>query len=362
MIRAFSIRRCGVLLAAIVLFSAVATAEPAEEAPVFDPLERPAKQLKDATQSAQLAIDNSGSRLVSVGEKGLILMSDDNGRSWRQVNRVPVSVTLTDVHFIDEQIGFAVGHRGVLLTTSDGGENWKLKLDGEGIAKLYMTQAKAMRESPGKDSALKEAGYLVQEGSDKPLLHVNFSDKRNGIIVGAYGLALRTNDGGEEWVPFASEVANKEGRHLYGSSFGGERKYLIGEQGSVFMREPNARPFKQVSSPYNGSYFGAITTKAGDVLLYGLRGNLWSYLPKTGDWSQVDYPYGNSITSAFKVEGGEKIFLGDASGNLVELSLESSRKTSLLENVGTYISDLIFVDGALVVSTVRGNLRIEAEL
>lgn len=348
-------------MAAFVFFGAVVSTAPAEEAPVFDPLERPAKELKGATQSAQIAISNSGSRLISVGEKGLILLSEDSGKSWRQASTVPVSVTLTDVQFINEQVGFAVGHRGVLLTTSDGGENWKLKLDGNDIAQSYMTQATAMPESPIKDSALKEAGYLVEEGADKPLLHINFADMQHGIIVGAYGLALSTNDGGEEWVPFATEIANEEGRHLYGSSFGNEREWLVGEQGSVFMREPKARQFKQVSSPYNGSYFGTIITEPGDVLLYGLRGNIWSYSPKTGDWSQVDYPYGNSITSALKVDGGEKIFLGDAGGNLVELILGSSEKMSLLKNVGAYISDLTFADGALVVSTVRGNLRIEAE-
>ncbi len=56
------------------------------------------------------------------GERGIVLLSDDAGVSWRQA-KVPVSVSLTAVQFVDAEQGWAVGHLGVVLHTQDGGGN-----------------------------------------------------------------------------------------------------------------------------------------------------------------------------------------------------------------------------------------------
>ena len=46
----------------------------------------------------------AGSRLVVVGERGHILVSTDDGASWRQAD-VPTRVLLTAVHMHDERTG-----------------------------------------------------------------------------------------------------------------------------------------------------------------------------------------------------------------------------------------------------------------
>ena len=38
------------------------------------------------------------------GERGLVLLSDDGGHSWRQAASVPVSVALTQVHFVSDKL------------------------------------------------------------------------------------------------------------------------------------------------------------------------------------------------------------------------------------------------------------------
>jgi photosystem II stability/assembly factor-like uncharacterized protein len=55
-----------------------------------------------AAASLQLSVTRAGKRLVSVGERGLVLLSDDDGRSWRQARQVPVSVALTQVRFVSD--------------------------------------------------------------------------------------------------------------------------------------------------------------------------------------------------------------------------------------------------------------------
>ncbi len=51
----------------------------------------------------------AGNRLVAVGERGIVLLSDDAGLNWKQVD-VPVSVTLTGVQFVSPMKGWAIGH------------------------------------------------------------------------------------------------------------------------------------------------------------------------------------------------------------------------------------------------------------
>ena len=112
-----------------------------------------------ASQSLLLDITKiNPSTLVAVGERGHILLSSD-GQQWQQAS-VPVQSTLTAVYFVDETHGWAVGHDATILATIDGGLSWQIQQ------------------------------YLPKV--EKPLLDVLFSDKDNGIAIGAYGLFYRT--------------------------------------------------------------------------------------------------------------------------------------------------------------------------
>src|SRR5436305_1593689 len=70
-----------------------------------DVLERPALMSPRAARSVLLAVVRADKRLVAVGEGGIVLLSDDNGNTWRQVP-VPVSTTLTNVYFADGKNGW----------------------------------------------------------------------------------------------------------------------------------------------------------------------------------------------------------------------------------------------------------------
>ncbi|MCC6377319.1 MAG: hypothetical protein IT519_00760, partial [Burkholderiales bacterium] len=77
-----------------------------------------------ADKAPLLAITRAGSRLVAVGDWGVVVLSDDQGKTWRQAKSVATRFMLTSVAFVDDRHGFAVGHGGTVLATSDGGENW----------------------------------------------------------------------------------------------------------------------------------------------------------------------------------------------------------------------------------------------
>ncbi|RFQ06817.1 glycosyl hydrolase, partial [Pseudomonas sp. ATCC 13867] len=56
-----------------------------------------------------------------------VLLSDDQGKNFRQARSVPLSTPLTGVSFVDADHGWAVGHWGAILVTSDGGESWQIQ-------------------------------------------------------------------------------------------------------------------------------------------------------------------------------------------------------------------------------------------
>ena len=62
--------------------------------------------------------------VVAVGERGHVLVSGDEGRSWRQAD-VPSRALLTGVFMHDARLGWAVGHDEVVLRTRDGGLTWE---------------------------------------------------------------------------------------------------------------------------------------------------------------------------------------------------------------------------------------------
>ncbi|WP_339866830.1 YCF48-related protein [uncultured Algoriphagus sp.] len=63
------------------------------------------------------------STAVIVGDKGVILKSEDMAKSWRKIE-VPFVENFNSVDFWDEYLGFISGDNGLVLQTKDGGESW----------------------------------------------------------------------------------------------------------------------------------------------------------------------------------------------------------------------------------------------
>src|SRR5215471_18758595 len=72
-----------------------------------DALDTPAVMSPLAKKSLMQAVTRAGSRLVAVGQRGHVVVSDDGGATWKQ-SRVPVSSDLCAVYFVDNRNGWAV--------------------------------------------------------------------------------------------------------------------------------------------------------------------------------------------------------------------------------------------------------------
>lgn len=229
----------------------------------------PAVQASHAARATMLASARAGERIVAVGDHGVVLLSDDGGRSHRQARQVPVDVALTAVSFVDARRGWAAGHWGVILHTSDGGESWQVQ-----------------RSDPQQD---------------RPLFALHFFDDKHGVAVGLWSLILRTEDGGAHWQPV--ELAPPPGAkradlNLFGL-FADARGQLFApaERGMVLRSADEGRSWTYLQTGYAGSFWTGVAAPDGALLVAGLRGSMYRSSDAGGSWQRVDTHAGSSITA-----------------------------------------------------------------
>ena len=312
-----------------------------------------------AAKSVMLSVARAGQRLVAVGERGFIVVSEDNGGSWRQV-RSPVSMTLVKIRFLDDLEGWAVGHAGVVLHSRDGGLNWDKQLDGVLAADIELQEAKqvaeAARDAEKAQERLAQAQQLVDDGPDKPFLDLLFVDARNGIVVGAYGLAFVTHDGGLTWQSMRSRIDNPSGLHLYSIERVGADLFIAGEQGTLLRSSDEGKTFESLASPYEGTTFGLQSTNAGSILAFGLRGKAFESKDRGDTWQRLDTLQPVTLTSGLRLEDGS-VLLADESGRVLRFQQGSTKASVLKITQPSYFTGMAqAANGSLIISSARGML------
>lgn len=319
-----------------------------------DTLSRPAMQTELAARSMLSAVARAGDRLVAVGERGHIILSDDQGLSWRQAPS-PVSVTLTAVCFADEQRGWAVGHRGAILHTTDGGTSWSLQLDGQRFAEIALQQARE------QDSELEySAEMLVEDGADKPFLDVQCLGRQTVVAVGAYGLGVRSSDGGSNWHPLLALMQGTEQSHVNAMLALGDALYLAGEMGGLYRSDALVSQVERLEQPYEGSYFGLLGSRQ-QLLAFGLRGHAFVSRDAGQHWQQLPVPTSQSLTAGTLLADGA-LLLADAAGG-GWLSRDDGRSFSRIRAARPFpLTGLLpLADGSVLGVGSNGVTRFSAE-
>ncbi|WP_417228126.1 WD40/YVTN/BNR-like repeat-containing protein [Amphritea sp.] len=268
------------------------------------------KALEIATHSLVLDIATAGQRLVAVGERGNILLSDDQGLNWRLANS-PIGYGLTSVAFPTATVGYAAGHRGVVLKTEDAGLHWVQVLDGKTASKLAFDQLPSDIDSSIAETVRRLSG----DGADRPFFDLWFDSPDRGFVVGSYGLIFMTEDGGLTWDSLIHKVENPFGFHFYSISRLLDGSVLIsGEQGGIYVAETDDMNFVAKDSPYIGTFFGQISLKEGGAIVYGLMGNVFKKIHL--GWEKCNVPTEATINTAIELDD-KRVLLAAANGRLL---------------------------------------------
>jgi len=235
-----------------------------------------------AIHSLMLDVIKSGNRLIAAGERGHIILSDDNGESWRQAETVPTRSTLTSLFALDGRL-WAAGHDSVILTSADHGENW---------TRQYFDPDRL-----------------------QPIMDIIFLDQNDGFAVGAYGLMLVTSDGGRNW---EDRVVNEEyDAHLNAILRMPDGRLLIaGEAGYSYRSLDSGETWEPMAVPYEGSMFGAVLANESCVLFYGLRGHVMRSCDDGDNWEELNTGSEATLLGAAQ-QDGEVLLAGNGGAILV---------------------------------------------
>ena len=267
---------------------------PTDVAPVEAPHE------EDASINA---IASVGTRYVwAVGDHGVIRYSDDGGETWKR-QQSGLSITLSDVCFLTNQIGWIAGHEtrpfthqgsGVVLFTRDGGQHWQ-RLATERLPRIRRIEFFSLEDGmlvgdssldyasgilttsdggqtwqavPGEvrrgwlASDFLEPGVGVVGGRDSQLTVVgggrllepqfSITDDRSvrsiradrnfhGWLVGDGAMVMKTTSGGVGWQPPAAALpkAIRLYSDFHAVDFRGEKVWIAGTPGSVIWHSPD---------------------------------------------------------------------------------------------------------------------------
>lgn len=248
--------------------------------------QKPAVAVTHPSQAPILAAARAGQRIVAVGDHGIVLLSDDNGRTFHQAKTVPTQALLTSLSFIDAKQGWAAGHDGVILHTADGGETWTLQRE---------------------DLA-----------GDKPLFAIRFNDAKNGFAVGLFGNAVQTNDGGAHWAALSVQTGEVTDHHLYGI-FGDANSalYIAGEAGLIYRSADRGATWTTIKTNNAGSLWAGLQLKDGSLIVVGQRGHVLSSTDQGTTWSETPSGTQQSLTSVVQQSNGDVLVVGLAGTTLL---------------------------------------------
>ncbi|GAB5389354.1 MAG: YCF48-related protein [Alphaproteobacteria bacterium] len=319
-------------LTAVALMLLPTTADAQQDQPI------PAIKAPLANQSLLLAGDRIGDRVVAVGARGHVLVSDDSGQSWTQLD-APVSTTLTAIDCDNASQSCLIGgHDGIVLN---------LDLSGEPRVTLRRFQ-------PGGAEDLMKPVLAVSRMSDAD------------IAFGAFGLALTGDATGSAEYDQQDQLPERiieEEPHIGALTRIDDGVLIAGEFGAVFRKSDMAADWEDLSIEYEGSMFGALHLTNGSALIFGLQGKIFRLEDATTgeEWVEVFSDTTNGLMGGTVMTRGAVVLVGANGAVTTSTDYGRSFRFSRRKDRQT-LSDVVEApDGNLILLGEFGATRVSVE-
>ncbi len=222
---------------------------------------------------------------------GVILNTVNGGKSWT----VKKTAGLSDIYFVSPSEGWAVGGGltgGIILYTADGGKTWKKKKAGLFVPvlnKVYFINFTTGWIAGDKGFILhtKDGGNTWEKqksNTSMELYSIHFVNNNTGWIAGQGGLILHTKDGGEKWIKQESRTSAFMRSVYFIDELHG---FITGDRGTLLCTEDGGHKWekKEINFSLNLNAitfidkYGFIAGEKGTVLQSGDRGETWEKIP-----------------------------------------------------------------------------------
>lgn len=270
----------------------------------------------------------AGNALVAVGERGVVMRSEDGGRTWKGFNTAS-SRSLTAVAFTDDKVGVVVGHGGTILRTENAGLSW---------------------------DAIK-----VKEVGEDALLGISLLKNGNLVACGAFGLYLVSQDQGKTWRR-ERIIADDFERHISKVIETRASMMLVGETGVMARSEDGGKQWKLLTTPYAGSYFGILELNSGALLAFGMRGNIYRSKDQGTSWEKMPFNSKSTLNGGSVARDGRIVLAGN--NGLIAVSADEGQTftythapegTSLSQAKMLNNDDIVYIGHMAVGRQAAGN-------
>lgn len=262
-------------------------------------------------------------RVIAVGERGTIIVSDDLGESWRETHgddQLPV--TLTGISSLGGDMLLAVGHDAVLMRSDDAGDTWEVTMQDQELG--------------------------------EPLLGAWSADGERIFAYGSFGKFFSSGDRGQSWQERELDI---HGEHLNDMAGDGPRlQIMVGEMGLVLRSQDQGANWERIEPFYRGSLFGVAYLGEAVWVTYGMRGHVFVTQDDGENWSQVELPHRLPLYGHAQDASG--LVIVGTGGAYVQISRTGELKdTGYLSGLGTLTSAVVLPGGELFVAGQRGLLQ-----
>jgi photosystem II stability/assembly factor-like uncharacterized protein len=255
-------------------------------------------------------------RAVVAGDKGVVMTSDDNGRTWtrQQLKKGPKYYDLYSVAFTpDGSRGWVVGDDGVIFRTDDRGTSWTVVDSPPGVnsSLLKIAVADAHRFCAGGAHGVLlctsdgGATWSLQKFRDIAFFDVTYSDPSNVWAVGEFATLMHSADSGKTWqVVKGGEIGT--GDPLFAIAFDGHQGLAVGLIGSSLQTSDGGKSWQAHELPIgHRSLYTLSTVPSQPGEFYAAGENGLGVLINNGEVTTVSSGVANDIaTSAFSTHLG----------------------------------------------------------
>jgi photosystem II stability/assembly factor-like uncharacterized protein len=205
-----------------------------------------------------------GSRVLVVGDEGTILFSRDRGRrlvknlyTAHRKSTSSAPLDLYSIQFVNSDRGYIVGDNGLILTSDDGGISWQQQPSGTNAQLFHLSFRQQHGWVVGTGGTILHTDdggknwYPQRSGVSEDLNRVMMITDKVGLITGDKGIMLRTENGGATWqrVRLRSATYNTYKEPLFGISFINDKiGWVVGYGGTIIRTYDGGRSWIEQES------------------------------------------------------------------------------------------------------------------
>ncbi len=187
---------------------------------------------------------------VAVGDKGIILKTEDAGKSWLAIDS-GINERLSSIAFSSNNQAIISGYNGTILYSSDIGTSWT----------------------------------VVESGSTNWLLSVAYSNTNQAFAVGRSGTLLRSENAGKTWLSINSNTTNR----LLSIAFSSNKHALaVGDKGTILYSGNDGESWDSVESDTINRLRSITFITENQVLIVGDKGTVLGSRDSGKTWNTID--------------------------------------------------------------------------